>query len=419
MFPRHGFPNFHFRAHTAGIVGIAAFVLTSTAQAFPVLFKATETPLLVGVPTSNIVALTPVNNGKTWNRIPIQFDEIEDNAFLILRRPDKIFPIREKVNHPPATDPFHGSVSQYHRIVLNDAHFASCDESCVAQANIGIKKICESNNFTPIVYKVTATRRGTSAFVSFCNSELKPLPKPDIQFADKSLEVKTPQYSAQLSNASPFLINWINIGNQSPVIQNTDLRAKLKTRMLFKLNIDSSDLGGKLASVTNNPLATSLEIATIGKVMGIKLVEQVCCDISFFDDAFYFPVLISIPGAIGKLRDGSEVSYAFQSLSQAPLTPTEGSSPVLTFEQDKKFIAVAFRPTNKSNAYKSQILNAKELQEREFKRQNSGISIGLGGAESEQRFEAWFYIGDNLELLKDYATHGVRNTVQRVFPSTK
>jgi hypothetical protein len=396
------------------VLAVFVLALTPHASAFPLLFKAAEAPGLLHSPRENLVAFSTPDNGKSWQRIPVQTDEVEDDVFLILRSPNVVFPIRQQVNHPPAKDPAQGMLMPYHRITLNEKHFGSCDANCFSMGNLKSAKICAGATPLPSeLHSITAAHSGERAFLGVCDTKPNTLKNAQIEFEAKTQIVRTTEYSLKLSQDTPFLMDWLKLaGAQKSAIENTELQAKLKTRMLVTVNINSEDLKGKLASVTNNSVGTSLEVATTDKVMGIKLVEQVCCDLSFFEDAFYFPVLVNIPGALGKLRNGSDVNFSFLASSGEPPVYSSSEPPSLIIKQNEKYVGVAFRPLKRDTKTNAEVFGEKELRKRDLTKQNNGMSISLGGAEGEQRFEAWFYTGTNLDTLKNVVRNGVRYAIQ-------
>ena len=307
-------------------------------------------------------------------------------------------------------------MSRFHRIVLNDQDFQNCDAKCLSLASSGAKKICDASGGVFDLFNVTTAFTQKSAFLTFCVAPQKKQPAAHLVFSADSEVLDSKLYSVKLSKGSPFLLDWLKLaGSGSQIIENSELRAKLKTKAFITINVDRSDLRGTLASVSQLPVATSLEIATTEKIMGFSTVSQVCCDISFFEDSFYFPIFVGIPKTIGRLRDGSDVSFAFN--TKAKLVKPSGSrgAAVVVLEQNGKYVAVGIRPTVAASKKSDGVILDKEaLEERKLSDKNAGISFDLSGSEGEQKFEAWFYAGTNLPLLQEYAAQGVRYQLRRL-----
>jgi hypothetical protein len=404
----------------------AAVALSFFSQglALPVLVKGTSLKALSGSMRPRLVAFKSVA-GK-WSRVSIQTDEVEDDAFLVLRKPQTVMPLREKVNHPGDKDPFMGEFSQVHRVVLDSSDFAPCDAKCSSSASAGLSEVCGAGGgMAYSLFKVSLKNGDGVVFLGECQRTVAPLPETAISF-DGTSTISAPDYRVVIGKTSPFLIEMLKDGKgNATYLKGGELHAKLKTKLFVNVNVDNGDLAASITSVSRSTLATSLELAVQEKVLGFSTGKQVCCDITYYRDAFYFPVLIAPPEKLGKLRDGSFVALGFQSplkvISAAhPVQPAasgkKGGSGAayLLFDEGGKKLGMSLRPTGKSRSYSSRTIGAgDDLKEYGLENANSGLVLDLSDKSGEQRFEAWFFVGENEALLREFAEGGIQTVVTK------
>ena len=113
--------------------------LPKLAVAYPVLVEAERFSKLFGQQRASLIAIAANKEIKT--RIPLQIDEVEDGAALVLRNPYVVRDLRSSLAHPKKSDPFFGRLQSVHRMVLDDRDFKTCDQDCQTAVPAGLRPL--------------------------------------------------------------------------------------------------------------------------------------------------------------------------------------------------------------------------------------------------------------------------------------
>lgn len=409
-----------------------ALFLSTVAQAFPVLIPGTELPGFIGHKQDTLVAFA-VSSDKSWKRVPFQVDELEEGGFLVVRNPTRALPERKDFEHARDKDPFEGAISEVHRVIFDDADFEKCDEKCASGAIAAAQNFCglQQKQPQPYMVRIDLSYRKTTLFFASCNGRIPAGNKPSnagpaVDFSMRTL--KGEEFNLTYSPKSPVLVEKLTVGGGDLDVFSGSLAVSLKPGSLLSLKYTEDDLPSVITSYDSKALATALELASSKRILGVRVSSQVCCDMSVYKDAFYFPVIIEPPFNVSSLRKGSEIRYGFRHKEKGALKiqtdmPLEGSSEkkiprgtgyvVLDEENAVLGLGIRSRSENKAGIYVTGLrVDGKPVSDQ------LGFLIDLAAQEFKKpiHYEVWFYMGNRnqKDIVKEYSQNGIRYQILNV-----
>jgi hypothetical protein len=413
----------------------------SVSFAYPVMIQGTDLKSFVGMPRQKFIAFR-IKDDLTGQKIPIQFDEIEDGSAIVFRKPDAVLPVRKVHPHPSKIDPFKGTFEDVHRLSIDDQEFAKCDAKCEQKAAEVAKSLCgQTSSGTLDVAKVELSFLKTVAFVAVCPTNQPEGPQLPITVDFKNRTFTTPTYAYTFKDRKNVLFDNISIppgGNK--VFSNSELMVYLKPKYVFNLQFSEKDLVSRVTSVTQGPVSTGVEIAFALDVLSFKVNSQICCDMSLYKDSFYFPVMIDLPFEGSSFKKGSGLFYGLNSkidplkdlksfappmsdyVFQDNPKPSEGGTSAMLIKSGDKFIGVGFQSMSKKEALPGNaplLARPADLKKIEFPATKSDFGLFYDIttlAKGFHHFNVWFYVGnkDQEEMLSEYAKNGIQFSVKQI-----
>ncbi|MEY2989024.1 MAG: hypothetical protein RJB13_2545 [Pseudomonadota bacterium] len=401
------------------IFGLMILMLTPRlAVAYPVFVEAKSFSRYFGLQRASLIAIS--SDKDTKKRIPIQIDEVEDGAALVLRNPYSIRELRGSLAHPKKNDPFFGRLQSVHRIVLDDRDFGLCDQSCQDSIQSTAREICKSPT-AQVLLKVSLQRDQRSAFIVDCG--IKPaenLINSSISFDEKKSTISTPKYEyTYLSDKNIFFKNIKLSGNEDPILGQSEIKAFLKPKYLFNLKFQDDDLISQITSISRNSHSLSLEVAMALNLLAMKINNQICCDVSFYEDSLYFPVVLDLPFSGSSFADGSGVFFGFQRENGAQLkteyitAKSPDTSDAIIIEQNGSILVIGMRNSNskRKNGARPVIVSQKDMTKMDFLPvvSKNGIFYDIQNTEKGfHHFNVWIFLGaiQDKEKLVEYAQKG-------------
>lgn len=400
------------------------FATSVSAQAYPVLLNSSQLSGIFGTARRNLIAVK--SDGTSVQRVALQIDEVEDDAALVLRQPYEIRKIRNNLAHPQNTDPFQGRLQNVHRAVLDDRDFADCNSECLKKINTQVKTACNSP-LAQTVLKLTLEDGQRTAFIVDCGAPANEYSPRNIKYDITNRKISTPKYDyVHESEKNIFFSEIRNRSEEKPVLTASELKAYLKPKYLFNMKFKDDDLVSQITSLSRGPQSLNIEVAVALNILAMKINSQICCDVSFYEDALYFPVVLDLPFAGNSFAKGSGVFFGFQTENDSN-TKTEfiaaksaTDSDVILIQQGKKLIALGFRqPTQKNQSLvRPRIVSSQDMESIKFMpvQSPSGIFYDIQNArEGFQHFMVWMLFGDESERTKlvEYAQRGGKARVER------
>lgn len=393
-------------------------VLSQQSFAFPVFVEAQKFSRFFGVNRSHLIAISVSKDVK--KRIPLQIDEVEDGAALVLRTPSEIRPLRESLAHPKKNDPFYGRLQSVHRLVLDDRDFSVCEAECLPSVTEAAKVLC-SNPIAHVLFKVSLPSERKDAFIVDCGTSQKELPKRDsIAYDTKSLTVTTPHYAYQhVSEKNIFFRSITPTQREKPIVSKSEVKALLKPKFLFNMKFKDDDLISQITSVTRGPQSLSFEVAMALNLLAMKINNQICCDVSFYEDALYFPVVLDLPFSGSSFASGSGVFFGFETNQSEPVQTefipanSPDDSDAIVIKQNQNLLVIGMRRSTSqgSNATRPKIVTGKDMAKAEFMPVKSDNGIFYDIKETQQgfhHFNVWLFFGaeQDKNKLVGYAQRG-------------
>lgn len=400
-----------------------AMAFSPVAWAYPVVLSAHQVSQLQGMTRNQLVALRA--DEQSGKRVALQIDEVEDDAALVLREPYETRKLRASLPHPKRADPFSGRLQSVHRIVLDDRDFSNCNEACVKKLPETVKSVC-GTPYAAILLKVTLTGTQKHAFIADCGMQMNVFPTRDIKYDATTRKISTPHYEySYQSEKNVFFSSIKSSKNTTPILSSSELKAYLKPKYLFNMKFKDDDLVSQITSLSKGSQSLSLEVAVALNILAMKINNQICCDVSFFEDSLYFPVVLDLPFAGDSFAKGSGVFFGFQSDPESKTQPQfiPASSPeasdAIVIQQEKELVVIGMRNPNRKSAelVRPQVVSAKDMEKIKFMpvRSGTGIFYDIQNAKQGfQHFNVWMYFGAEQDRAKliDYAQHGLRATVE-------
>jgi hypothetical protein len=420
------------------MAGSLAVWLPSAAMAYPVLIPAKDIPWMMGTKRAEILAFSKGSDG-AWRAIPSQSEEIEDDVAIVFRKPTQSLPIRQQLRRPKERDPFEGYFEKYHRIILNDADFGTCDALCQSEARLQAERLCTKGNITPYsrLARIDLEFNKTTAFLVDCQSPQKPFPPSPTTVDQKTFELGGADFSFNYKRSSSVMLDRFKVGapaDRKDVLVGTEMKVFLKPRFMFNLEFANDDVHAEISSITHGPLSHGVEIATALNVMIFQFNKQICCDINIFADSIYFPVMLDMPYGGESFVDGSGLFYGFgvtegTNFEYFPAKPGDTkngqharSATAMTLSREDKIVTVGFGNLKAKDG--SQLAPERkgkvQMAAKGFGklRNQDGLFYDVTKLpEGFNYFTVWLYVGDtkDKEKLLEYARYSVRYNASRVF----
>lgn len=407
---------------------LTALGTSFVAQAFPLIIKVKDVSELQYTRRNTLVAAVPTASG--LKRIPIGFDELEDDSLLVIRKPTKELPIRKNLHHPKSKDPFQGALQSVHRLVIDESEFATCDDKCVAQARIDARRLCEYDADSKV--DLTLTRidlniRNTSGFLINCGKIVTDTFESPVKIDPSNRKIASNQIALQYQKSSPVVFEEISFPkDQVKFFDNSQLEVLVKPKFFVNVHFTEDDLKTEITSYQEQGVGTSAELAMKLKTFGFSTGFEICCDITVFNDAFYFPVVVDLPFKGTSTREGSGIFYGFNYTGDlkkdvhtklpnfANIKKSEPlASAVVSFQRGEHVLSIGVRSADKDGKVRAALISPQEAKKIGFdsKKSNTGVYLDITGMKESglHKFEIWFYAGkaSDMSLLQEYAQSGI------------
>ncbi|MEN9824938.1 MAG: hypothetical protein RI953_683, partial [Pseudomonadota bacterium] len=217
-----------------------------------------------------------------------------------------------------------------------------------------------------------------------------------------------------------------NKTESKPVLNGSELKAYLKPKYLFNMKFKDDDLVSQITSLSRGPQSLNMEVAVALNILAMKINSQICCDVSFYEDALYFPVVLDLPFEGNSFAKGSGVFFGFQTEKDSGVkteflaAQSASDSDAILIQQGKKIIALGFRNPSQKNQtlVRPRVVSNQDMDAIKFMpvQSSSGIFYDIQNAkEGFQHFMVWMLFGDETEKSKlvEYAQRGARARVER------
>lgn len=346
-----------------------------------------------------------------------------------MRKPSLELETRKNLNKPKKKDPFKGLISQYHRISLNESLLEKIPTDISNKIKEEANKFCDYNkenkekNDAKNIFELKLSYKEATAFIIECNNKLK-LEFPKIGTFDiNSYEFSSNKIASTINKDTPLLIEkLISKKNNRTLINKTSFEMKLKTKFLLSSSIQAKEIKSKITSVYEGPVSTQIELATAFKILGISKGLDVCCDVSFYDDAFYLPILVDMPISGSSLKSKSGIGYGIdiakdmekslfsllERTDKVGETMNANKKNTVFFNNDDEVVAIMLKDknSNKNSDLKISFGPSGDLTKYDFDLLDFShafhVDLANDKLKGRQQFEIWFYIGKKREELETY-----------------
>lgn len=398
----------------------------AVAHALPVMIYVKDHPEIQQVPRAHLIALSPTTSD--FKRIPIQFDEMEEGSLLVLRTPAYTFPLRKDLHHPTNRDPFKGRVAAVHRLVMNHEDFSTCDKKCLTHVKEQAKKHCviDKDVIVPEVFQINLLQVSKTAFVVNCHSNVTSTFEPVINYSEKAKEFNSTQFKVALGGENDFFLKSIEPPTGGAWFTGATFEALLKPKLFFALRFTEKDLSTKPTSVSLGAVGSSLELAVNAKTLGFTTRNEICCDMTIFRDALYFPVFVNLPFKGTTMREGSGLFFGVNYsgtvdkdvVTEMPIwtekreAGAKQKDPLVVFNRKDKSLILAVRSRmGEESSIPSYFMKSAEIKQfgNSGDKSNVGVFMDLTKIESSglQKFEVWMMFGDpKSDWMKTVALKG-------------
>jgi hypothetical protein len=407
----------------------AVFVLAHTsltlpsAFAYPVLLTSLQLSEIQGTPRNHLVAIS--SDGKNTQRVALQVDEVEDEAALVLRQPYEVRKLRESLAHPQKSDPFFGRLQKVHRLVLDDRDFTNCDKTCQEKLPAQIKTIC-GNSSAQALLKISLPNQ-TSVFIADCNTPMPDTPPKAVTYNASEKTISTQKYDYVYSSDKNIFFSDIKTKPDArSVLTKSELKAYLKPKYLFNMKFQDEDLISQITSLSRGSQGLNVEVAVALNILAMKINTQICCDVSFYEDALYFPVMLDLPFSGDAFANGSGLFFGFRTDTDSSVKTEfisgqkQGASDAILIQQGKNLIALGFRSAGKKDSaqVRPKVVSQADMKSLKFMPIESptGIFYDIRNArQGFQHFMVWMLFGHESDRTKliEYAQHGAQARVEK------
>lgn len=392
-------------------------IMRDPAFSYPIIINSSHLTPLFGLSRDQLIAIRADDEGAT--RVALQVDEVEDGVVLVLREPYETRKLREKLPHPKRSDPFSGRLQSVHRIVLDDRDFSKCSIECEKKVSAAAKNICDTPHAS-IVLKASLVESERKIFIANCGIQAKVFPTRDIKHDAATRKITTPFYEyVYQSDKNIFFKEIKSIKSNRPALSLSELKAYLKPKYLFNMKFKDDDLISQITSISKHSQSLSLEVAVALNILAMKINNQICCDVSFFEDSLYFPVVLDLPFSGQSFAKGSGLFFGFQGDKESNVqiefiaAKTNESSDAIIIKQNTSLIVIGLRNPNRNTnqEIRPKVVTSKEMENIKFMpiQSDSGIFYDIHNAkEGFQHFNIWMYFGgeEEREKLIEYAQNG-------------
>jgi hypothetical protein len=405
----------------------------------PILFYASELPNFREnvIHRSHLLAMGKVNG--RWQQLKLQIEEMEDGA-QVVRRPQNVFSSRQSLPQPWPDDPYEGRLHGFHRLTVDDRNLfslSSRDQQWIKSR--APSAVCKSPSHLVDVFHVQSKTMKKDFVLINCK-------KPVSQFDDGRLNVSVQMAKNQIEGQNyvffyendrsllPTSLAW---GRQkSPLISRSEFVGQVR-RLMLSFKIETKDLHYYPTSFERKPLSSTLEIASQIELPGLlNIAPSICCDVSFYEDALTFPVILStpVPGRMFAPASGiffglnhTKGGRALLQSMQANLPSVEGRGEVrgaphsgrITFENDQKtHVAVVSLGADARKGIHPGLGQPESFSKTNFPPVSSrGIFFDITKIKSRQvHFDIWVFFGEISEKakLERLAQLGFRNAIRQL-----
>ena len=413
---------------------LAMIFWSTPVYAFPVLVNGQDVTLLLNSQRSHLIAVAPPNeSNKEWRRVPLQQDEIEDEALIVFRTPDRTMPIRNELPRPSKKDPTRGQLREFHRLTTDDLDYGTCDAQCESMAHAEIKKVCGyDSNASLKAVKITLTYRKKSLYIANCRQEREELKKFVASVNLPKRTFTSDKFQYRFTGSKDILFEGISVGDHHDLIGPSEMKVYLKPKFFLNLEFGNKDLVSQITSITEGTQSLGIETAFSLNILNMKVNTQICCDLSIYQDAFYFPVVLDLPFEGKSFSKGSGLFYGFgfkgnwrQDINiSAPAVGQKGdsdqtSSALLVKGENGNRIAVGFRSISDENGVRfiPTLATKDDLNKMNFPKVDGSFGLFYDVTNLKKGFHAfhiWFYVGKahEEEILLEYAKNGILFTTK-------
>lgn len=397
------------------------------ALAYPVQVEQSKVSWLTGAKRSRLMAFAPRAGGE-WKRMPIQIDEVEDGAAIVFRNPQTSLPLRKGLAHPGKRDPFEGMFDEVHRIAVDESHFDACDDACVKAAEAQAQKLCPGG----IASRSSLTRiqldfSKKSGFIVECRKDVPAEFKTNVKFNGKTRTVTSDAFQYTYKDKKNILFENISaMPEKNAILNQGELQVFLKPKYVFNMHFAEKDIVSQITSISQGQMSTGLEMAFSLNVLTFKVNNQICCDVSFYKDSLYFPVMLDLPFEGNSFKEGSGLFYGIKydgDLKKdvqllAPKMGEKGDEQIasaLIFKSKGKVLAISFpsKKTNEGGKVIPTLAYPDDMKKNGFPDIKSQFGLFYDVTSLQKgfhHFNVWFFFGDEkqMDLLTEYARYGVR-----------
>ena len=399
--------------------------------AYPVIIGASDVSNLQGVNRNNLIAIAPDGQG-SWKKIPLQIEEVEDEAAIVFRAPTKILPLRAEHPHPGTVDPFEGKLDTVHRLILEDDTFGVCTDKCQTELQQQAKMLCNNQNNVSIfpATRIDLNFLKKTAFVVNCKSKQQSDFKSTVAVDLEKRIFKATEFSYAYRSKKDILLDKITFQPDNiEVLGPSELQVYLKPKYLVNMHFEDKDLISRVTSVTQGSVGAGVEVAFSLKVLGFKVNSQICCDVSVFKDSLYFPVMLDLPFEGSSFQKGSGLFYGLNyggdidkdikiyapKLGETKQEDSTNPGSTLMIRTQGKVMAVAFRNAKKgiSDSIAPSLAMPEDLKTLGFPKVKTKFGLFYDVTTLKKgfhNFNVWFYVGkeSNADQLLEYGKYGIR-----------
>ena len=384
--------------------------------AHPVLMDVQDFPKLINTYRKDIVAI----NGQNYKSVPIQIEEVESGS-LVFRNPQIKLKGRASFTPPEKQDPFKGKIKgklgdlnySIHRFIVDDEDFSTCDDKC-QQNQQKLKEKC------PLLYSVKLKFSQKSIFIGKCPSFKKKFKQFSLKTPIKSKKFKWKDYSYEFSGENNVLLNNLKI-KSNDIFKNGQINGKLLSKFLFASEFTHENFQTPITGVTSGPVGTGVEFALSLNLLGMKISDQICCDLTVYDNALYFPIVIDFPFEGKSFQKGSGLLYGFNygdSLSRYKFDlprwskdkPRKSGSIVWSKDNDRVFMG--FRPLKGTTGIAPFKMEPDDWEKLGYSSPDSDFGLFYDVTQMDKAlhvFSVWIYTGkaQDENKLKEYVKNGI------------